>query len=127
MNVVDSSGWIEYFVQGNNASFFEEAVVDVGRLVVPTVCLLEVYRFFTRKAGRSAAARAVSAMHQGRVVALDGTLALEAAHLGAHFRLPLADSVVYATARASDAIVWTQDRDFEGLEGVRFIPTKGKP
>jgi predicted nucleic acid-binding protein len=121
LNVVDSSGWLEYFADSANAGFFARAIADTERLLVPTVSLLEVFKRILQQRGENAALLAVAHMRQGRVVALDSELALSAAKLGTAHRLPLADSVMLATARRHGAILWTQDADFEGLEGVRYI------
>ena len=121
MNVVDSSGWLEYFASGKNAGFFARAVEDTSRLIVPTMSLFEVFKRVLQQRGEPAALQAVALMHQGRVVNLDAPLALAAARLSAAERLPLADSVMLATARAFGATLWTQDSDFEGREGVRFV------
>lgn len=120
MNVVDSSGWIEYFTDGAGAAFFAPAIEKVDSLVVPAIVLHEVMRKTLRDAGESAALTVLTAMRQGKVVALDETLAVSAARLGLAHRLPLADAIVLATARASSATLWTQDKDFEGLPRVRF-------
>ena len=121
MNVVDSSGWLEYFANGRNASFFADAIQDTAHLVVPTLSLSEVFKRVLDQRGDSAALRAIAIMEQGHVVPLDARLAVEAARLGLHVRLPLADSVILATARAFSATLWTQDADFKGMDGVRFV------
>ena len=121
MNVVDSSGWLEYFSGGSRARVFAPAVEDTDHLVVPTICLLEVFRRVLQQCDEEKALQAVSAMHEGHVVPLDDGLALEAARLGVDRRLPLADSVVLATARRYGATLWTQDSDFEGMDGVRYV------
>ena len=121
MNVVDSSGWLEYFASGKNAGVFARAVEDTSRLIVPTLSLFEVFKRVLQQRGEPAALQAVALMHQGQVVNLDAPLALAAARLSAAERLPLADSVMLATARAFGATLWTQDSDFEGREGVRFV------
>jgi predicted nucleic acid-binding protein len=121
MNVVDSSGWLEYFAAGKNAAFFSKAIEDTPRLLVPTLSLFEVFKRVLQQRGEPAALQAAALMHQGVVVGLDATLALAAARLSAEERLPLADSVILATARAHGAILWTQDADFERREGVRYI------
>ncbi len=120
MNLVDSSAWLEYFADGPNAGFFAAAIEHTRDLVVPSICLLEVFRRVVQQRDEGAALQAVAVMEQGRVVPLDGPLALTAARLGVEFKLPLADSVVLATARHHDALIWTQDADFKGLPGVRF-------
>ena len=120
MNVVDSSAWLEYFADGPNATFFAGPIQDTPTLLVPAIALLEVFKRVFLRRGESAALEVVAQMQQGRVVDLDGALALTAARLGAELKLPLADSVILATARHHDATLWTQDADFEGLEGVKY-------
>lgn len=121
MNVVDSSGWLEYFAGGKNAAFFTRPIEDVPRLIVPTLSLFEVFKRVLQQRGEAPALQAAALMHQGRVVELDATLALAAARLSVVERLPLADSIILATARSCGATLWTQDADFEGREGVRFV------
>lgn len=118
--VVDSSGWIEYFVDGPNGKWFGEAIRNTSELVVPAISVLEVYKWVLRHSGREEALQAAAAMRQGRTVPLDDGLSIEAAEIGASLDLPLADSVIYATALATGSELWTQDSDFEGLEGVHF-------
>jgi predicted nucleic acid-binding protein len=125
-NVVDSSGWLEYVDGGPNANSFEPAILAVERLVVPTICLLEVFKRMLREKGEDAALDVVGQMRQGLVVDLDADLALEAARLGVELKIPLADSAILAAARRHEAVVWTQDEDFEGLDGVRYIPKNGR-
>lgn len=122
MNLVDSSGWLEYFADGANAPFFADPIIDTGRLIVPTISLLEVFKRVLQQRGEDAALQVIAHMQQGRVVSLDSETALTAAKLGIAHRLPLADSVILATARIHGAMVWTQDLDFEGLQGVRYVP-----
>ena len=120
-NVVDSSAWLAYLADEPGAGDFAAAIEDVRRLVVPAVCLLEVFKVVARQRGDGDALQAVAVMQQGTVVDLDPTLALAAARLGLEHGLPLADSVVYATARWVGGIVWTQDDDFDGLPDVRYL------
>lgn len=121
MNVVDSSGWLEYFAEAPNASFFAPAIQDVARLMVPTLSLHEVFKRVLQQRGEGEALQAIAAMRQGRVVDLSETIALSAARLSASLGLPLAHSVMLATARSCEATLWTQDADFEGLEGVEYV------
>ena len=121
-NVVDSSAWLEYFADGAGATHFAAPIEAVGRLVVPAVCLLEVFKVVLRQRGESDALQAAALMQQGSVVDLDATLALSAATLGAAHKLPLADSIVYATAMRVRGVVWTQDEDFDGLPDVAYFP-----
>jgi predicted nucleic acid-binding protein len=124
LNVVDSSGWLEYFADAANAGFFAKPIADTTRLIVPTISLLEVFKRVLQQRGENAALQAVAHMRQGEVVALDTEIALAAAHLGVSHKLPLADSVILATARRYGAVLWTQDADFEGIEGVRYVAKK---
>lgn len=124
MNVVDSSGWVEFLGDGPNADFFVAAISDAPRLIVPTISVFEVCRWTRRELGSRRALEAMALMQQGRVVDLDATVAMNAARLSSELKLPMADSIILATARAWDAVVWTQDDDFEGVEGVRYIARK---
>jgi predicted nucleic acid-binding protein len=121
MNVVDSSGWLEYFADGPNAGFFAKAIEKVGDLVVPTVSLYEVFKRVLQQRGDGDALQVVAVMRQGKVVEFSETLALAAARLSIDLGLPLADSIMLASANAWDATLWTQDADFKGLPGVRYI------
>ena len=120
MNLVDSSAWLEYFAGGPNAGEFASAVRDRDNLVVPTIAIFEVFKRVRIQRDVESALRAVSQMKRGLVVDLSADLAVAAAELSAESRLSLADSVILATARATGATLWTQDRDFEGLEGVEY-------
>ena len=120
MNLVDSSAWLEYFADGPNAGFFALPIEATGELLVPSLALLEVFKRIYSQRGEGPALHAVALMQHGQVIDLDSPLALLAAKLGADLKLPLADSVVLATARLHDATVWTQDADFHGLPDVRY-------
>lgn len=121
LNVVDSSAWLEYFGDGPGARQFAAPIEAVSTLVVPTICLLEVFKVVLRERDENDALQAAALMQQGRLVDLDPTLALSAAQLGVAHKLPLADSIVYATAQAFGAMLWTQDTDFEALPDVRYF------
>ncbi len=121
MNVVDSSAWLEYFADGANAAVFAKPIESTESLLVPALCLYEVFKRVCQQRDEEAALRAVAMMEQGTVVDLDRVTALEAARLSLLHKLPMADSVVLATARRHDAMLWTQDADFEGLEGVHYF------
>lgn len=125
MNVVDSCGWLEYFADGPNAGFFAAAVEDTAALVVPAISLFEVFKRILQQRSENDALRAVAAMQQGRVVALEAGLALSAAKLSHELKLPMADSVILATARAHEATLWTQDGDFADVAGVRYVVKSG--
>ena len=124
MNVVDSSAWLEYFADGPNAGFFDEPIEDTARLVVPSVSLYEVFKRVLQQRDESQALQSVAVMQQGTVVDLDSTLALSSARLSIEPGLPMADSIILATARAFGGTLWTQDTDFEGMEGVKYRPKK---
>ena len=125
MNLVDSSAWLEYFGAGPQAGQFAPVIEDVGSLLVPTIVMVEVCRRVMQQRGEDEALQAVALLHQGQVVDLDGGLALSAAQLGLAHRLPLADSIILATAKQFGATIWTMDGDFEGLPNVRYF-TKRK-
>jgi len=121
MNVVDSSGWLEYFANGPNAGFFAPAIENTTELIVPTLSLYEVFKRVLQQRGEGDALQAVAAMMQGRVVDVDTDLALSAARLSAAFRLPMADSVMLSSAQMHRATLWTQNADLEGIPGVEYI------
>jgi predicted nucleic acid-binding protein len=127
MNVVDSNGWLEYLAQGPNAGVFEGPLRQTRELLVPTVVVTEVRRRLLQQAAdRHLIDQAISGMRQARVVPLDFDLAVYAATLGTTLKLPLADSIILATARSFGAVLWTQDADFEGLEGVKYYQARPK-
>jgi len=121
MNLVDTSGWLAFFFDEPEAAVYAPLVEDVGALVVPSICLYEVFKKILRVADEARALKAVAHMRQGTVVTLDEPLCLNAARLGVDHRLPMADSLILATARAAGATLWTGDAHFEGLEGVRYV------
>lgn len=124
MNVVDSSGWLEYFGQGNNGEIFAPVIQNTDELVVPVVCVYEVFKRIALQRDEEEALKAVGWMTLGHVVELSQEIALLAATLSMEYKLPMADSMILATARISDAVLWTQDEHFIGLEGVEFIAKK---
>ena len=126
LNVVDSSAWLAYLADDATAAQFAEAIEDTENLVVPAICILEVFKVVTKQRGEADAMQAAAVMLQGTVVDLDATLALSAARIGLARRLPLADSVVYATAQQAGAMLWTQDDDFSGLPDVRYVPKSAR-
>jgi len=122
VNVVDSSAWLSWFADDGNADRFAPAIEDTERLLVPSITLTEVFKVVLRQRGETDALVAIAHMRQGRVVPLDDNLAIAAAQYGAALKLPLADSVIYATARVNGAQLWTQDGDFRELEDVHYFP-----
>ena len=120
MNVVDSSGWLEFFADGPNAGVFAPVIQRTADLAVPTISLYEVFKRVLKQRGEGDALVAVAMMQQATVVDLDASLALSAAKIAAAAKLPMADAIILATARALGATLWTQDADFEGMDGVRY-------
>jgi predicted nucleic acid-binding protein len=121
MNVVDSCGWLEYFADGPNADFFAPTIENVSELVVPSISVYEVFKRVLQQRDEGDALQAVAAMQQGLVVDLDAAIALNAAKISVELRLPMADSVMLATARAHNATLWTQDADFRDIEGIQYV------
>jgi predicted nucleic acid-binding protein len=121
-NVVDSSGWLEFFADGPNADFFEPAINETTSLVVPSISIYEVFkRLLAEPQGEEIGLSVVAAMQRGLVADLDAGLALEVARISRETKLPMADSIMLATARAHGAKLWTQDADFEGIEAVEYV------
>lgn len=122
MNVVDSSAWLSYFAGDANADKFSKPIENIQTLIVPSIAITEVFKCVLRQFGEDMALECIAHMEQGKVVSLDSSLAIDAAHYGVQYQLPLADSIVYATAQKFNAIVWTQNCDFSSLSGVKYFP-----
>lgn len=125
MNLVDSSGWIEYFVEGNQAAQFARAIEQTKDLIVPTVAIYEVFKYLLRESEGNKAWKAAGAMQVGCIVPLDADISLRAAQISLQFKLPMSDSIILATARVCNATLWTQDADFEGIAGVKYFARTG--
>lgn len=123
MNLVDTSGWIEYFVDGEHASYFSLPIERTEELLVPVICIYEVFKNFNVFADEARAVQAAAQMKQGTVVDTTEDVALSAALISIKYSLPMADALIYATARSKNAVVWTQDSHFKDLEGVNYKPT----
>jgi predicted nucleic acid-binding protein len=124
MNIVDSSGWLAYFSGEPNAKHFLTPLKDTASLIVPTVTIYEVFKVVIREANENKALQAVAAMQKGAVVELSIRLAISASKLSLEHGLPMADSIILATAKAFDAVIWTQDVDFRNISGVKYFPKK---
>ncbi len=122
MNVVDSSGWLEYFADSRRADLFAEAIEDTEHLLMPVVCLYEVFKKILQTEGQAAAEIRAADMLKGKIVEITAPIVFNAALLSAQHRLPMADSLILAAAREHGATLWTQDEHFEGLEGVQYFP-----
>jgi len=126
VNLVDSSAWLEYFADGPNAGFFESPITRKSELIVPTVVIFEVCKRILQQRGEEEALRAVSALHGGTIIALSAELAVLATGISYELKLPMADSLILATAQAHNAVIWTQDADFRDLPNVKFRPSKSR-
>lgn len=124
MNIVDSSGWLEYFADGENASFFAPVIEDTGRLIVPIICLYEVFKRLMAQCGENTALVHIGDMHHGQIADLTVSIALQAAKISTELKIAMADSIILATARAYNATLWTQDADFAGIDGVEYCKKK---
>ena len=125
MNVVDSSAWLSYFASDGNSAVFAEPIEKLSELLVPSITITEVFKAVLRQRGEEAALIVTAHMEQGKVVPLNSELAKEAAKFGVLHKLPLDDSIIFATAQKFSAVVWTQESDFEGLANVQYIARKG--
>ena len=124
MNIVDSSGWLAYFADEPNAKHFLTPLNDTASLVVPTVTIYEVFKVVLRESSENEALQAAVAMRKGTVVDLTALLAIAASKLSLEHNLPMADSIILATAKKFDATIWTQDSDFKNIGGVKYFPKK---
>ena len=122
MNVVDSSGWLEYFEGGLNAKKFSAPIKETERLVVPTICIYEISKVILRESDENHLLQALAAIQKGQVIDLSPTISTAAAKISLQYKLPMADSIIYATAKNHNATLWTQDVDFKGMPGVNYIP-----
>ena len=122
MNVIDSSAWLSYFAGDKNSDNFAKPIETIDELLVPSITITEVFKNILRQRGEESALLAIAHMEQGKVVSLDRELSVDAAYYGVEHGLPLADSIIYATAQKCNATLWTQDTDFKGLQDVKFYP-----
>ena len=122
MNIIDSSGWLEYFSDGPNAGHYLPPLNDPSSLIVPVITIYEVFKIVLRESSENNALQAVAAMQKGRVVDLTANLAMEASKLSLRHDLPMADAIILATARSFRCTIWTQDADFQDIEGVNYFP-----
>jgi len=122
MNLVDSCGWLEYLSDGKRADFYANALNDTKNLIVPSICILEVFKKVLHEQGEDAALQAIALMYQGKVIDLTASIAIQSAKIGLEHKMPLADSVILATAQYAQAVIWTQDEHFKGIKGVKYVP-----
>ncbi len=121
MNLVDSSGWLEYFADGKNADFFSGAIEDTDNLIISTINLYEIFKKILQQRDENSAFQAIALMQQAKVVDVDSSISLLAAKQSIDFKLPMADSLIFATANAYNATLWTQDSDFKDISGIKYI------
>lgn len=120
MNVVDSSAWLSYFADDKNSSFFSKPIESIDRLLVPSIIVTDVFKYVLRLKGEELALEVIAHMTQGKIISLDSQLAIDAGSYGVQHKLPLADSIIYATTMKYNATLWTQDSDFKDLPNVKF-------
>jgi len=122
MNLVDSSGWLAYFADGKNAENFPPAIQDTKNLIVSVINIYEVFKKVYSQKDESAAFQAISIMQQAKVIDFDSQIAIDAAKISSDTLLPMADSIILATAKIHQATIWTQDIDFKRFENVKYFP-----
>jgi predicted nucleic acid-binding protein len=122
LNIVDSSAWLEYFADTSSAEHFVAPIETTKDLIVPVISLYEVFKRILQQRGEGEALQAVASMQQGQVVDLSADLALAVARTSVQEHLPMADSIILATARAFNATLWSQDADFASIPGVNYFP-----
>lgn len=125
MIVLDSSAWIEIFRDGPNCTVFRDAVAGSDGVLLPTISVFEIVKRMLRETDDAVVADIAGTLQQLTTsVALDGDLAQRAAGTALTTGLGMADAIILATARRHFAELWTQDADFEGLAGVRYVARK---
>lgn len=122
MNVIDSSGWLSYFADEPSAKYFQPPLLDIGSLIVPVITIYEVFKVILRESSENEAIQAVAAMQKGTIVKLTTKLSISASKISLQYKLPMADSIILATAKDFNATIWTQDIDFKNIPGVNYFP-----
>ncbi len=121
MNIVDSSAWLEYFANTGHAKHFAKAVENSKYLLVPSIIIYEVFKKILCEKDENTGLRIVAHMKLGKMIDLDLEIALQAAKLSNEHKLPMADSIILATARKYNATLWTQDADFKQFDEVKYF------
>jgi len=123
LNIVDSSGWFEYFSDSNRADYFSETIESTEKLIVPAITIFEVFKKLLIETNEDKALTAIAYMQLGTIADLDQDLSLLSAKISYENKLPMADSIIYATALKYDATLWTQDKDFKKIKGkIKYFP-----
>ena len=121
MNIIDSSGWLEYFSDGPNAKYFLPPLDDTSSLIVPVITVYEIFKVVLRESSDNEAFQAVAAMQKGKVADLTANIAMNASRLSLQYNLHMADSIILATAQVYKCVIWTQDSGFQNIEGVNYF------
>lgn len=121
MNLVDSSGWLEYLADGKNAAFFAPPIENTAELMVSTINVYEVFKRVLQQRNEEAALQVAALMQQSTVVDVTPSIAMTAAKVSHELKLPMADSLILVTAREHHATLWTQDADFKGMPNVEWV------
>ena len=121
MNLIDSSAWLEYFTDGNNAEFFAPVIENIDEVIISVINLYEVYKKVLLEKDENEAIQAIALMQQAKIIDVTNSISILAAKLSIKFKMPMTDSIIYATARMYDAVVWTQDSHFKDLESVKYF------
>jgi predicted nucleic acid-binding protein len=124
VNIVDSSGWLEYFADGTNADHFAPVLQKTSQLLVPAITIFEVFKVVCRERGENQALQAAALMRQGTVIDLTAAIAMQSAKLSLERKMPMADSIILTTGLIHNAAIWTQDEHFSGMLGVKYFPKK---
>ena len=122
MRVIDSVGWLAYFMGDPLAAHYRSHLRNQSEVVTPCIVVYEVYKKVASQIGRRAAAMAVAQLGKTQLVPLDYAMANSAARYSLRYKLSMADAVIYATAVSARATLITSDSHFQGLPGVMFIP-----
>jgi len=121
LNLVDSSGWLEYLADGKNAKVFAPVIENTEKLIVSAINIYEVFKKVCIEKDESSAIQIVALMQQAKVIDVNQQIAIQAAKLSCELKIPMADSIIYTTAIANNATLWTQDADFINLKGVKYF------
>jgi toxin FitB len=121
MNLVDSSGWLEYLADSKNAKLFAPAIEKTDELIVSTINIYEVYKKILLEKDENSAIQVIGLMQQAKVIVVNSSIAVQAAKLSYEQKIPMSDSIIYITAKQNNGIVWTQDSDFKDLDDVKYF------
>ncbi|MDX8379187.1 MAG: type II toxin-antitoxin system VapC family toxin [Gallionella sp.] len=121
MIILDSSCWLEYFLDGKGADQYAQTIENNGEIIIPTIVLHEVFKVVMRATNEDSALAAAGVLQQFSVIPIDENIAMYSARLGQEHGLAMADSMILATAQIHQAALWTQDTDFRNLPNVKYF------